>query len=1040
MGLTVVFPMAGEGSRFGFRFKPFLEADGGRTFIERAKAAFDAVAGSRRFVFVVTEAQQRAHGVRERLRAMFPADRVVVHELASATRGPLETLRAAVLALGLGGPAFVCDCDHAVGLEPVLEAVEREPGVDCVVPTWDIDVAAVGHEWGKVRADRAGRALDFCEKGAMPPGAGAGAGEGTVCGLVGCTYLREVADVWLAADGPDLSGLYRAMLRAGRAVRAVPLERADFFGTPAQLDAHRRRSACATAFVDLDGTLVRHNAGEALPGSAARLAAWRRAGHRVVLTTAAGEARARSVAAAAGLEFDVLVSGLPPGPRVLINDRKPHAPLQPAAVALAVERDAGLPRRVAALDGCGAAHDAVLETLSAGRSGATTLRVRRADDGAVVVRKAAFAAHGDAGEAGDAGEGEGEGGGVLACAAAVLARQAADLVRLHAAAPSLFPRVLRSGALPGGGFFYDLEHLEGHRALSAAGEDAQQLLLPRVVARLAAEVYCFRRPLARRAEWLRDYVERKVAPRLPPGGADGPLLRRAWTRWADALAPRCEAVVHGDLTLDNILADAAGDVKLVDPSGAEPFDAPELDLGRLLVSLLAGYSGGAFADRCPLDDDDGDDGEAPVLARASSEGVAHAHDHAHEHAHVLHHHSCSFNDWADALPAAGTCGPLAVPARVAPLLPVYCQAACCAGQGAGAGAGQGAGAGAGEGEGEGEGEGQGGGAGAERAMFVRGVFFMGTILLRMVRYLARVSPEAAARSACLAHRALVRVDRECEAAATLAAADERAARALARARAPPPALAAEDVRRIKVFYDGAAIARYGPLPQVRGFTTNPSILRQAGALDYAAFVAEHAATVGPARPLSLQVGADDDERILADARSIVELGVRHAVRATVKLPILKTSGALNVPAIHRLLLAGVRLNVTAVFTPGHVDALADAFEDAGNGVMAHADVVVSVFAGRIADTLRDPAQVAGYAVSRLAPFETVQVLWAGCKDVAGVREAIRCGCHIVTVPDAVLDRLARAGKDLDEYARETAQGFQDDFQLNSLEACRTKKA
>lgn len=225
--------------------------------------------------------------------------------------------------------------------------------------------------------------------------------------------------------------------------------------------------------------------------------------------------------------------------------------------------------------------------------------------------------------------------------------------------------------------------------------------------------------------------------------------------------------------------------------------------------------------------------------------------------------------------------------------------------------------------------------------------------------------------------------------------------------------------KIKLFADGADLAGIKEMaanPMIRGFTTNPTLMRKAGVTDYKEF-AQKALTLIGKRPISFEVFADDFERMERQAREIASWGSN----VYVKIPVTNTKGEFSGPPITRLSHAGVQLNVTAVMTVEQVERIAQCLDTGGLAI-------VSVFAGRIADTGCDPIPLMTKAVNVLKGMPKVELLWASPRELLNVFQADSTGCHIITATNDILKRLSLVGKDLDEYSLETVKMFYDDAQ------------
>jgi transaldolase len=223
--------------------------------------------------------------------------------------------------------------------------------------------------------------------------------------------------------------------------------------------------------------------------------------------------------------------------------------------------------------------------------------------------------------------------------------------------------------------------------------------------------------------------------------------------------------------------------------------------------------------------------------------------------------------------------------------------------------------------------------------------------------------------------------------------------------------------RIKVFADGAdydGIIKMSKNPVVAGFTTNPSLMRKAGVTDYEAFARRFLQAV-PDKPVSLEVFADDLPSMAEQAKLIASWG-KHV---NVKVPVSNTKGESTAPILRSLSAEGVVLNVTAVMTLEQVRTVADALDPA-------APAIVSVFAGRIADTGIDPVPHMRACKALLGGHPRAQLLWASPRELLNIFQAEESGCDIITVGNDMLTKLGLVGKDLTEYSRETVEMFYRD--------------
>ena len=224
--------------------------------------------------------------------------------------------------------------------------------------------------------------------------------------------------------------------------------------------------------------------------------------------------------------------------------------------------------------------------------------------------------------------------------------------------------------------------------------------------------------------------------------------------------------------------------------------------------------------------------------------------------------------------------------------------------------------------------------------------------------------------------------------------------------------------KIKIFSDGAdieSIKLFSANPIIKGFTTNPTLMRKAGVTDYEVFAREAIKIVGE-KPISFEVFTDDIDEMLVQAKKIASWGKN----VSVKIPVINTKGVSTKSIISELSSEGVIVNVTAIFSDAQIQEVIDAIDP-------NASAIVSIFAGRIADSGRDPALPIRKAVEYAKSKPGVEILWASTREAYNIIEADQAGCQIITVaPDMISKAQKSFGKNLDNFSRETVQMFYDD--------------
>lgn len=223
--------------------------------------------------------------------------------------------------------------------------------------------------------------------------------------------------------------------------------------------------------------------------------------------------------------------------------------------------------------------------------------------------------------------------------------------------------------------------------------------------------------------------------------------------------------------------------------------------------------------------------------------------------------------------------------------------------------------------------------------------------------------------------------------------------------------------RVKIFADGAdleGMTRLYAHPAIAGFTTNPTLMRKAGITDYRAF-ARQVLTAIPDRPISFEVFSDESEEMIRQGREISTWGGQ----VNVKIPITNSRGESTESVVRALAARGVRLNITALMTNHQV-------RQAASWLSGSAPSYISLFAGRIADTGRDPVPMVRQAVADLAAQPQLSLIWASPRELLNIFHADAAGCHVITVTHDMLNKLSLLDYDLDAYSLDTVRMFRND--------------
>jgi len=223
--------------------------------------------------------------------------------------------------------------------------------------------------------------------------------------------------------------------------------------------------------------------------------------------------------------------------------------------------------------------------------------------------------------------------------------------------------------------------------------------------------------------------------------------------------------------------------------------------------------------------------------------------------------------------------------------------------------------------------------------------------------------------------------------------------------------------KIKIFADGADLIGMKEMyanPLIKGFTTNPTLMRKAGIQDYGLFARQVIQEI-PDRPISFEVFADEFDQMEKQALEIASWGKN----INVKIPVMNTRKEFTGPVIERLSQSGVVLNVTAVMTIEQVRKII-------NCLAPETSSIISIFAGRIADTGVDPIPLMAEAVDIMSLRPKSELIWASPRELLNIYQADKIGCHIITATNDILKKISLVGKNLNEYSLETVEMFYKD--------------
>ena len=597
--VTVIFPMAGKGSRFGYKFKPFLKI-GDSTFIQRAVNSFDKCTSSiKEFIFIYLAEQEKEHNVSNKLKEMFPYLNYRTVILDKETKGPAETVREAIKKDGnIKGEVIICDSDHYVDVEPIFKYLEDGNSEKCIIPVWNL----MGEDlksWSVAALSDEGYVKDIAEK-ELPKS------PGSFFGVIGCYYFKDPEII--IDDKIYISEIIKDLIKKRENVKGVHIRNAEFFGDPQRLQntLDVRAKKKGAIFCDLDGTLIEHedipnyaHPIKVLPKTLDKLRQWSKDGYTLILTTSrksSSKEELISLLKEAGIEYEDLIMDLPSGPRYLINDRKPSAILTPNSIAFEVERNKG----IGDLE-IDSVKPNILKMFKGGSLSKTILVEK---SGKLFVRRVVSKENS------------------LLPKYSKLKKQFYDMERLSKLCKEIFPE-LYGQAENHFEYYYDMEFLADYNLLMNCPNSTKLQAIKLLLNKMKEKIY---KPgsyiLGSGIDWMEKHFSEKIYPKLKEEKLtpklfylvnsdkviiDGKqysglfhLLKKSLEQpYINLLKPSYLCPVHGDLTFENILYrdnyyDLAANsyknsIKLIDTDCIDFIDPPEIDLGKMFQSIISQY-------------------------------------------------------------------------------------------------------------------------------------------------------------------------------------------------------------------------------------------------------------------------------------------------------------------------------------------------------------------------------------------------------------------------------------------------------------------
>ena len=533
--------MAGDGQRFGSKFKPFLKIFD-KTFIELALEPF---VKNKDQIEQVTFILQQKHNIEfkvvaaiQKLQLPFPTSTLVVEP----TKNVIETISELFKWHQTINEVVFCDCDHWLNIDELFQEIDKNQ-YDCIIPGWSFKLEEI-KKWSVASVDDKNEVIDIKEKDYPLKG-------NKLFGVIGCYYFKKLIKEDLNIDNfKNVSEIIKSITEHGQKVKLIPVKEAEFFGDPERLTNLYISKNSNTIFCDLDGTIIKHEnipdytkGFELLEGSLEKVNEWRKNNSFIVLTTSRDEqfrSEMEKMLKDANITYEYLVMGLPPGPRYLINDKKPYSDKK-MADSFEVIRDVGV------------------KNLNIGHSEAKCEELKNATHKSIPstasdYQKVKFKAQYD------------------------------SMSEINSLFPGTTPQILSFG--------YSMEFLRDYKGLHQLDFKDRLHTLDKLF-ELMEKMYAQK---TRVTDWLANHLVEKITPKVKITkelGFEKEIIEIKELvnniAKSEFIAPQflCK-YYHGDLTYENILVKNE-DIKLIDFDNDNKPGPVELDLGKLTQSILTHY-------------------------------------------------------------------------------------------------------------------------------------------------------------------------------------------------------------------------------------------------------------------------------------------------------------------------------------------------------------------------------------------------------------------------------------------------------------------
>jgi molybdopterin-guanine dinucleotide biosynthesis protein A len=589
---NVLIPMGGEGSRFGYKFKPLIKLDD-RTFIEHVLDPFiKKDLQINKYFFIITREQENAYNATELFYKTLSKDfmsKLEILIIENQTEGPYQTIISAILKNDIEN-VFICDCDHKINIDPMIEMISTQD-IDIIIPTWKINENEQ-QNWGKIILEN-DNIVGFYEKEilSIEPGQ-------QMRGLIGCYYFKTTKVFNRKIKHINFSDYFKE--KNSLKMKTCDIKEAYFFGTPEMVKAYiETQRRFENIICDVDGVLIYHSPNSnanpednyLIKDCANKILEWRSQNKKIILMTARSKSTRNEfikLLRSKKIVWDELIMGVNPGTRYVINDIKPTHIFTKQAIEINRVRDEGIDD----ID-CNEHKNNDIKIIKKFKGGSFSNTYLIKKDDILIVRK-----H------------------ILKNKKTMehyfrLKRQCDDLRRFYYYDNQISPKILFEND-NNFDYYYDMEYLYEYEQLDNYDTYSQKYVVSNLLKKMNENIYCYKKSLSKKEQdqFMDKFFEEKINLKLLKFENESSImnylikneevtinnknyfgLKAVISKLnVNSYSPNFICPIHGDLNFENILYNQTkNDVKIIDMEGSRYVDTPLFDLGKLFQSLVSRY-------------------------------------------------------------------------------------------------------------------------------------------------------------------------------------------------------------------------------------------------------------------------------------------------------------------------------------------------------------------------------------------------------------------------------------------------------------------